>query len=249
MITKEYYDEVWGPAGFYREGSTCLRLIPFLLCYIPFGSVINDFGSGTGRAEVELLKNEYKKYKINMVDISDVALEQEAKDLIGERLTYTICPLESLPEDFPVADWGICINVLMVVDPLKLDAIMKQMMKSQMKGLPKEQQEKLLAAMDKDPEFLNNVQFFWQQSLIKLVLDKKIKEIALHIKVNDGEIRDYYQANKDTEFKAQDLPAVYDQIKWLILNKKQKAMLDDWVNSLHSESKISINKSLLKAGE
>lgn len=103
--------------------------------------------------------------------------------------------------------------------------------------------------MDKDPEFLNNVQFFWQQSLIKLVLDKKIKELALHINVSDGEVKDYYQANKETEFKGQDLTAVYDQIKWLILNRKQKALLDDWVNSLHSGSKISVNKSLLKIGE
>ena len=103
--------------------------------------------------------------------------------------------------------------------------------------------------MDKNPEFLKNVQFFWQQSLIKLVLDKKIKEIALHIKVSDSEVKDYYQANKDAEFKAQDLAAVYDQIKWLILNRKQKALSDDWVNSLHSESKISVNKSLLKIGE
>ena len=95
---------------------------------------------------------------------------------------------------------------------------------------------------------MKNVQFFWQQSLIKLVLDKKIKELALSIKVNDSEVKDYYQANKDTEFKAAELPAVYDQIKWLILNKKQNALLDDWVNSLRNKSNISVNKSLLKIG-
>ena len=35
--------------------------------------------------------------------------------------------------------------------------VMKQAMKSQMKNLPKEQQEKLLSAMDKDPEFFENI--------------------------------------------------------------------------------------------
>lgn len=126
MLTEEQklYNEIW-THGHYREGSTCLRLIPFLRKFIPEGSTINDYGSGTGRAEVELLKYDYPK--INMVDFADVALEEPAKSLIGDRLTYTISPLESLPEDFPVADWGICINVLMVVDPLKLDDIMKQM--------------------------------------------------------------------------------------------------------------------------
>ena len=60
-------------------------------------------------------------------DFASVALEDEARSLIGERLTYTISPLESLPVDFPVADWGICINVLMVVDQGKLGAIMREM--------------------------------------------------------------------------------------------------------------------------
>lgn len=123
MTTPELYNDIW-ENGHYREGSTALRLVPFLRNYIPEGSVINDYGSGTGRAEVELLKHDFK---INMVDFADVALEPTARGLIGERLTYTIAPLEALPTDFPVADWGICINVLMVVDPEKLDQILSEM--------------------------------------------------------------------------------------------------------------------------
>ncbi len=121
--TPELYNEIWEKAH-YREGSTCLRLVPFLLKYIPEGSIINDYGSGTGRAEVELLKH---NYKINMVDWANAALEAPTKALIGEHLTYTVAPLEKLPIDFPVADWGICINVLMVVDPEKLDDILAEM--------------------------------------------------------------------------------------------------------------------------
>lgn len=123
MTTKEIFDEVW-QRGHYREGSTCLRLIPFLKKFIPAGETINDYGSGTGRADVALIKD---GYAVNMVDFSDVALEDEAKALIGEKLTYCVAPLESLPVDFPIAGWGICINVLMTVDPLKLDDIMKEM--------------------------------------------------------------------------------------------------------------------------
>ncbi|MDD5427630.1 MAG: hypothetical protein PHI58_00115 [Candidatus Omnitrophica bacterium] len=103
--------------------------------------------------------------------------------------------------------------------------------------------------MDKNPEFLKNVQFFWQQSLIKMMLDKKIKELASHINVTDAEVTDYYQANKDTEFVSRELPAVYEQIKWIILNKKQKALLDDWANSLRTQSDIDINYKLLKIEE
>lgn len=35
--------------------------------------------------------------------------------------------------------------------------IMKQAMKSQMKGVPKDQQEKMLSAVEKDPEFFENI--------------------------------------------------------------------------------------------
>jgi hypothetical protein len=61
-----------------------------------------------------------------MVDFADNALEEEARSLIGERLGYTIADLSALPEDFPVADWGICIGVLMVVAPEQLDKILAE---------------------------------------------------------------------------------------------------------------------------
>lgn len=121
--TPEVYNEIW-THGHYREGSTCLRLVPWLRQHIPAGSVVNDYGSGTGRAEKSLLGF---CSRVNMVDFAEVALEDEARSLIGDRLTYTIAPLEALPADFPVADWGICINVLMVVDPEKLHPILAEM--------------------------------------------------------------------------------------------------------------------------
>ncbi len=123
MTTPEIFNDIW-TRGHYREGSTCLRLLPFLREVIPAGSEVNDYGSGTGRAEKGLL--EFCS-RVNMVDFADAALEDEARALIGDRLTYTVAPLECLPANFPVADWGICINVLMVVDPGKLDAIIAEM--------------------------------------------------------------------------------------------------------------------------
>ena len=123
MSKADEFNEIW-EKGDYRRGSTCQRLVPFLLQFIPEGSTINDYGSGTGRAEILLLEH---GYKVNMVDHASVALEDATRALIGERLTYTVSPLECLPDDFPKAEWGICINVLMTVEPDKLDAIMKEM--------------------------------------------------------------------------------------------------------------------------
>lgn len=123
MPTRELMNEIW-EYGSYRGGSTCLRLIPFLKKHIPIDSVVNDYGSGTGRAEVELFN--YCK-KINMVDVSDIALEEPARALLGDKLSITVSPLETLPVDFPVSDWGICINVLMIVEPENIFPIMAEM--------------------------------------------------------------------------------------------------------------------------
>ena len=123
MTTPELYREIW-EKGKYRLGSTAQRLVPFLKAIIPAGATINDYGAGTGRADVLLAE---AGYKLNLVDFADNALEDDARALIGPGFTYHVAPLESLPADFPHAEWGICINVLMVVDPAKLDAIMVEM--------------------------------------------------------------------------------------------------------------------------
>ena len=100
--------------------------------------------------------------------------------------------------------------------------------------------------LDKEPSFLKNVQFFWQQSLIKMMLDRKIKELSTRTGVTESEIKTYYDSHKESEFKDKDLPSVYDRIKWLLLNDKQKRSMDAWLNSVRGASRVSIDYKLLK---
>ena len=117
------FEQVWDK-GDYRRGSTAQRLVNRLLQSIPESAVINDYGSGTGRAEVEIIKRRPNQ-KINMVDIARNALENEARALISETVTFTHADLSDLSL-MPVADWGMCINVLMTVQPEKLDSILSE---------------------------------------------------------------------------------------------------------------------------
>lgn len=98
--------------------------------------------------------------------------------------------------------------------------------------------------LDKNEEFLQDVQDFWQQSLLKLALDKKTKELFLSIKVSDKEINDFYNANKD-KFSAKDLPNVYSEIKLVLLKEKQKKAVSDWLDSLRKKTDIKVNYKLL----
>ncbi|MCX5708007.1 MAG: hypothetical protein NTY14_03380 [Candidatus Omnitrophica bacterium] len=54
-------------------------------------------------------------------------------------------------------------------------------------------QEAEILGLDKDPQFLESLQLFWEQSLLKLVLARKLNELSLICKVSDKEISDYYQ--------------------------------------------------------
>ena len=106
----------------------------------------------------------------------------------------------------------------------------------------------LLAAekegLDKDPRFLQNVQFFWEQALLKLAIGKKINALAQKIRVSEKEIKNYYQSHKQ-EFGQKPLAEVYAQIKFLILRQKQQKALSEWISTLHQKTKVKINYKLL----
>ena len=122
MEHKDKFEQVW-EKGDYRRGSTAQRLVPFILDLIPENKSINDYGCGTGRAELEILKQRPEQ-EINMVDIALNALEF---DILEHPNVYFQCSdLSYLGKNFPKADWGLCINTLMTVQPDKLDMILSE---------------------------------------------------------------------------------------------------------------------------
>ncbi|MEM7816572.1 MAG: SurA N-terminal domain-containing protein [Candidatus Aenigmatarchaeota archaeon] len=102
--------------------------------------------------------------------------------------------------------------------------------------------------LDKDTAFLESVQDFWEQSLLKLVLEKKSKELFLNINVSDKEIEDFFNANKE-KFVSSDISSSYEQIKILILKEKQRKAIENWLSSLKNKAKIKINYKELGLGQ
>lgn len=119
------FEAVWDPQGTgnYRLGSPGLRLVKTFMEYSAPGCTVNDYGAGTGRAAVALLRS---GYHVNMVDLARNALEEEARSLLGEHLTWTHASLWNLPPDFPKAPWGFCVDVLMTTPAEKLDKILAE---------------------------------------------------------------------------------------------------------------------------
>ncbi len=105
--------------------------------------------------------------------------------------------------------------------------------------------EAIREGMDKDPAFLEEIQHFWEQALLKRMLSQKMTQLSTSVRIDDERIRQYYQKYKDTYFKDKSLSEVYDNIKRLLLQEEQRRALQDWVNSLKERSVIKIDyKSL-----
>jgi|WetSurMetagenome_2_1015567.scaffolds.fasta_scaffold123080_1 hypothetical protein len=106
-------------------------------------------------------------------------------------------------------------------------------------------QESESLGLDKDPQFLRSVQLFWEQSLLKLALSRKINELAVGTRVDEKLIKNYYEQNKEKEFSGKELPEVYDQIKWLLFKLQEKKALQNWTESLHKKNVIAVDHELL----
>lgn len=120
---KARFDEIW-QRGNYRLGSMELRMAPFTLEWIGGQAEVNVYCCGTGRAVVAYHKAGIPR--INMTDISALAVEPEAMALVGAGATFTQAPLWRLPADFPVVEWGCCIDALMTVPPDLLDGCLAE---------------------------------------------------------------------------------------------------------------------------
>jgi len=100
--------------------------------------------------------------------------------------------------------------------------------------------------LDKDRDFLKMIENFWEQSLLKLAIDKKTKEVSGEASVSDSEIEDAYKnlVKEDKTDKTYD--QMYQQIKWELTRAKQTQLLNDWIDQLHKKAQIQVDYDLLK---
>ena len=95
--------------------------------------------------------------------------------------------------------------------------------------------------LDKDPHFLENLQVFWEQALLKFVLARKANELAVICRVSDDEIEKYYQSHKDTDFAGKELPEVSGQIRNLLFRIKHQNEMKRWTDSLKRKASVTID--------
>ena len=100
--------------------------------------------------------------------------------------------------------------------------------------------------LDKNKNFLKLIEKFWEQSLLKLTLDKKTQQVAGSVFVSDKEIEQVYNKMLKDDKTDKTYAQMYGQIKWELTRFKQSKMMDAWVGKLRKDADIKINHDLLK---
>lgn len=95
--------------------------------------------------------------------------------------------------------------------------------------------------LDKDAAFLDMIQRFWEQSLLKLAIDRKSKEIANSTSVSEKTVEEVYR-NMVKEGKAdKPLAAMSQQIRWEITKLKEAQIIGLWMSDMRAKARIKVD--------
>jgi uncharacterized NAD(P)/FAD-binding protein YdhS len=96
--------------------------------------------------------------------------------------------------------------------------------------------------LDKDPDFLKDVEAFWQQSLFKLYVERQAQRFIDKAEVSEAEMKDYYEQYKDEYFKDKVYEQTRSEIRVIIQRLKQQQMMTEWVNSLRDRMGVAVDQ-------
>ena len=106
-------------------------------------------------------------------------------------------------------------------------------------------QEAEREGLDKQKKFLKTIQRFWEQSLLKLVVDNKVTEASKSITVTDKEVKDYYdqfvKENPEAKPFNEAAPIIHAQM----LKQKQAEVITAWIEGLRKKSQVRVDKKAL----
>lgn len=104
-------------------------------------------------------------------------------------------------------------------------------------------QEAQRQVIDREKDFMKSIENYWEQALLRILLERKSKEISNLISVYDNEIEEYY---KDS---GENLPLskVKNEIRDIIKEKKQTEAMDNWINELKKRSYIKVDENVLRS--
>ncbi|MBF0217893.1 MAG: hypothetical protein HQL30_13000 [Candidatus Omnitrophica bacterium] len=100
--------------------------------------------------------------------------------------------------------------------------------------------------LDKENDFLKSIENFWEQSLLKLAVEKKMEEFEPSISVTEAEIGEYYRELSSGSSKGvKPLAELRETIIYQLKKKKQDAEYNKYVALLKEKASIKTDKKAL----
>jgi hypothetical protein len=103
-------------------------------------------------------------------------------------------------------------------------------------------QEAQARGLDRDKAFLRTIERFWEQSLLKLSVDRKTREIAKAASVDDRAVLAVYKKMVQEGRTDKSYQEMHDGIKREIVMRKQAILMNDWLKGLWKKAKIEVKE-------
>ena len=103
-------------------------------------------------------------------------------------------------------------------------------------------QEAQRLGLDREKDFMKSIEGYWEQALLKILLERKSDEISDLTHVSDDEIEEYYSNSENRTF----FPKTKADIKKTIRRKKETEAMNVWIEELKKQSYIKINEEILE---
>lgn len=104
-------------------------------------------------------------------------------------------------------------------------------------------QEAQHLGIDREKDFMKSIESYWEQALLKILLERKSREISGLIHVYDNEIEEYYRDSGEK----QPFTKVKNEIRDIIKQKKETEAMNAWIEELKKKSSIKVNEEVLKS--
>lgn len=110
-------------------------------------------------------------------------------------------------------------------------------------------QEAVKRKLDRKEKFMRSIERFWENTLIRDVLEQESEELSKAVYVSEEELEEAYDRIKERDPKAPPFEEMKDKIKERIYDEKVTSAIDHWIETLRKEATIELNKELLDAPE
>jgi len=100
---------------------------------------------------------------------------------------------------------------------------------------------------DKDRAFMRMIERYWEQALLRMLMNRKVAEISSGITVSESEVRSEYEdMSKAAAGKLKPFAEMASDIKDHIRNRKIRDALDTWLAQLKTKTGVTVNRAIFE---